>query len=59
MLSKQNGWFHKPYALLWNFARTVASTIVGEYEDNTIVVSQDVIGSFLGVKVEGVEYTKT
>ena len=46
-------WYHDPYAIFWNNAKAVGGTIVGDWEDNKIIISEDVIGKILGVKAEG------
>ena len=51
-------WYHDPYALFWNNAQAVGGTIVGDWEGNKIIISQDAIGKILGVQVEGLEYNK-
>ena len=52
-------WYHDPYAIFWSNAKVVGGTIVGEWEDSKIIISQDVIGKILGVKAEGLEYSKS
>ena len=51
-------WYHDPYAIFWSNAKVIGGTIVGEWEDNKIIISEDVIGKILGVKAEGLEYKK-
>ena len=57
-LSFHCAWYHDPYAIFWNNAQVVGGTIVGEWENSKIIISQDVIGKILGVKTEGLEYSK-
>ena len=57
-LSFHYAWYHDPYAIFWSNAKVVGGTIVGEWEDSKIIISQDVIGKILGVKSEGLEYSK-
>ena len=57
-LSFHGTWYHDPYALFWNNAQVVGGAIVGDWEGTKIIVSQDVIAKVLGVKAEGLEYTK-
>ena len=57
-LSFRCPWYHDPYAIFWYNAKVVGGTIVGEWEDSKIIISQDVIGKVLGVKAEGVEYSR-
>ena len=57
-LSFHSAWYHDPYALFWSNAQAGGGTIVGDWEGTKIIISQDVIGRVLGVKAEGVEYTK-
>ena len=56
--SFHGAWYHNPYALFWNNAQTVGGTIVGDWESTKIIISQDVIGRVLGVKAEGLKYSK-
>lgn len=42
-LEKHNGWYHEPCAIFWHSVSMVNGTLVGEYEGNTIVVSQDLL----------------
>ena len=57
-LSFHATWYHDPYALFWNNAKTVGGTIIGDWEGTKIIISQDAIGKVLGVKAEGLEYSK-
>ena len=52
-------WYHDPYAIFWNNAKVVGGTIIGDWEDHKIIISEDVIGKVLGVKAEGLKYNRT
>lgn len=57
-LSYYATWYHDPYAIFWSNAKVVRGTIIGEWENSKIIISEDVIGRILGVKAEGLEYSK-
>ena len=50
-LSFHGTWYHDPYALFWNNAQAVGGTIVGDWEGNKIIISQDTVGKVLGVLI--------
>ena len=57
-LSFHGAWYHDPYALFWNNAQAVGGTLVGDWEGNKIIISQDAIGKVLGVEAEVHVYNK-
>ena len=57
-LSFHGTWYHDPYALFWNNAEAVGGTLVGDWEGNKIIISQDAIRKVLGVQAEGLVYNK-
>ena len=57
-LSFHGAWYHDPYALFWNNAEAVGGTLVGDWEGNKIIISQDVVGKVLGVEAEEHVYHK-